>query len=205
MTATGVATNPIGTAGSAAIDIYNSEHPDEPPLGPLPSRPGPPPRARASSPPRPPTADLSPPPRPTAEAPPARAPTERPPSPPASAESGGGFLVHRDGTAVHRSQAELVDSITGAGAERVGPARSSEGGEVFRMDTPHGPMEVRVMNGVPGGGPNQGPRTVTIREGTAGPSGTGEYVHPSGARIEGATPRAERARIGHTHGQENDR
>lgn len=60
------------------------------------------------------------------------------------------------------------------------------------------------MDGTPGGGPNQGPRTITTRAGTTG-QGTGEYVHPDGSRIEGAVPKSERAEIGHTHGQVNDR
>lgn len=106
------------------------------------------------------------------------------------------FIGTESGVAVPRSQAELVKGITEAGATRVGPTTATtEVGEIFHMQTPGGPMEVRVMQGQAGGGPLQGPRTITTRPGTK------EYVHPSGARIEGAVPKAERKRIGHIHGQ----
>ena len=112
--------------------------------------------------------------------------------------SGGGakFIVGPNGTAVHRSQAEMVESIQGAGARRVGPTtNTTESGTIYQMDTPGGPMEVRVMEGRAGGGPFQDRRTVVTRPGTK------EYVNPNGTRIEGAVPKAERKRIGHIHGQ----
>jgi hypothetical protein len=56
-------------------------------------------------------------------------------------------------------------------------------------------MEIRIMQGKPNGGPLQGPRTIVTRPGTR------EYVHPNGARIEGAVPKADRRAIGHIHGQ----
>jgi len=70
-----------------------------------------------------------------------------------------------------------------------------EAGQIFHMDTPNGPMEIRVMEGRPGGGPYQGPRTVITRPGTS------EYIQPNGAPITGAVPKAQRKAIGHIHGQ----
>lgn len=56
-------------------------------------------------------------------------------------------------------------------------------------------MEIRIMPGRLDGGPNQGPRTIVTRPRTT------EYVHPNGARIEGAVPKNERKGIGHIHEQ----
>ena len=107
------------------------------------------------------------------------------------------FIVTPSGTAVHASQSEMIQSITRAGAVRVGPATATtEAGEIFRMPTPHGPMEVRVMRGQPGGGLLQGPRTIVTRPGTK------DYVHPSGERITGNVSKAERRAIRHIHSQE---
>jgi hypothetical protein len=111
-------------------------------------------------------------------------------------KGGDGFLVGPGGTAVHRSQSEMIESITSAGAVRRGPSTAtSEAGEIFDMSTPNGPMEIRVMSGRAGGGAYQGRRTVVTRPGTK------EYVNPNGSRIEGAVPKSERKAIGHTHGQ----
>jgi hypothetical protein len=118
---------------------------------------------------------------------------------------GSGFIVHPNCTAVHRSQAEMVDSITGAGATKIGNAsRTTEGGQILRMDTPNAPMDVRVMDGQPGGGVNQGPRTVTTR------AGTNQGVHPDGSQVKapgrrGGAAKAEIQEAMHTHGQVNDR
>ncbi len=107
-----------------------------------------------------------------------------------------GFLVGKGGIAVHRSQAEMVKSIQSAGAKRIGPTtQTAESGMIYEMDTAGGPMQVRVMDGRPNGGPLQGRRTIVTRPGTK------EYVNPDGSRIEGAVPKAERREIGHIHEQ----
>ena len=103
----------------------------------------------------------------------------RPTTPAITAAEGGvgeaRFIGTESGTAVHRSQAELVESITEAGATRVGPTTATtEAGEIFYLQTAGGPMEIRVMQGRPGGGPLQGPRTINTRPGTT------EYVNPDG-------------------------
>jgi len=111
-------------------------------------------------------------------------------------KKGPDFIVSRNGTAVHASQQELKQSILGAGAKRQGPTTAtSESGEIFRMNTGNGPMDIRIMQGKPNGGPLQGPRTIVTRPGTR------EYVHPNGARIEGAVSKSDRRGIGHIHGQ----
>ena len=118
---------------------------------------------------------------------------------------GGGFIVHPNGTAVHRSQAEMVESITRAGATRVGPTSRGDG-TIYKLDTPAGPMEVRVMDGTTGGGPHSGPRTVTTRDGTQNAAGMGgERVQANGDPFPNGTSRADRQAGGHTHGQVNDR
>jgi len=122
-----------------------------------------------------------------------------------AAKAGGGFIVHPSGTAVHKSQAEMVDSITGAGATKVGPTAKGDG-TIYNMDTPGGPMEVRVMDGTPGGGPNSGPRTVTTRDGTQNAAGMGgERVQANGDAFPSGTSKADRQAGGHTHEQVNDR
>jgi len=109
---------------------------------------------------------------------------------------GPDFIVSRNGTATHASQSELKKSLQGAGAQSKGPtSQTSEVGEIFEMNTANGPMDIRIMPGKPGGGPNSGPRTITTRP------GTNDYVHPNGQRITGNASKADRRAIGHTHGQ----
>lgn len=111
-------------------------------------------------------------------------------------KSGADFIVSENGTAVHASQSKMIESITNSGATKIGPTHATtESGQIFHMNTSSGPIEARVMNGRPGGGPNQGPRTIVTRPGTR------EYVHPNGARIEGPVPLNQRKAIGHIHGQ----
>jgi len=106
------------------------------------------------------------------------------------------FIVTESGTAVHASQAKMIDSIKEAGAVKVGSTnKTSEIGEIFNLNTPNGPMEIRVMQGRPNGGPYQGPRTINTRRG-AGKT----YVYPDGSEIKRLT-KNERKRIGHIHGQ----
>jgi hypothetical protein len=106
------------------------------------------------------------------------------------------FIGTPSGVSVHASQKEMVDSILKNGATPLGPTtNTTEAGQMFLMQTPGGPMQIRVMEGRPNGGPLQGPRTVITRPGTL------EYVQPNGNRIEGAVPKADRKAIGHIHGQ----
>jgi RHS repeat-associated protein len=115
---------------------------------------------------------------------------------PTTEGDGAGFLAGADGTAVHRSQAEMIESIESVGAQRVGPTtNTTEAGTIYRMDTPGGPMEVRVMEGRAGGTTLQDARTVVTRPGTK------EYVNPNGSRIRGAVPLGTRRQTGHIHGQ----
>jgi hypothetical protein len=121
--------------------------------------------------------------------------------------TGGGkdFIVHPNGTAVHKSQKEMVQSIEGAGATKIGPTAKGDG-VIYQMDTPGGKMDVRVMDGTPGGGPHSGTRTVTTRSGTQDAAGRGgEYVQANGDRFPNGTSKADRKAGGHTHEQVNDR
>lgn len=116
------------------------------------------------------------------------------------------FIAHQDGSLVPKSQSELVESILERGGTRTdaGPMWS-EGGEIFRLDTPDGPMNIRVMDGKPDGGDFSGPRTVWTRE------GTNMGVHPSGAQVKnppgtpGGPSKQQVREASHTHGQVNDR
>lgn len=77
-----------------------------------------------------------------------------------TAQGSGGvdFIGTESGTSIHIRQSELKNSLTNAGARRIGPStNTTETGEIFHMDTQYGPMEIRVMDGRPGGGPFQGP------------------------------------------------
>ena len=88
------------------------------------------------------------------------------------------FIVTPRGVAVHANQADLQNSILNADGIRVGPTtQTTETGQIFRINTQHGQVEVRIMEGREGGGANQGPRTITTRP------GTNEYVHPNGASV----------------------
>ena len=99
----------------------------------------------------------------------------------------------------------MVDSITDAGATKVGPTAAGDG-TIYKIDTPGGPMEVRVMDGTPGGGPHSGPRTVTTRDGTQNAAGMGgERVQANGDRFPNGASKADRQAGGHTHEQVNDR
>ncbi|GFP78427.1 RHS repeat-associated core domain-containing protein [Clostridium fungisolvens] len=115
-----------------------------------------------------------------------------------SGGSGGvDFIATSNGTAVHASQTDMINSITNAGATRIGPtSQTSEIGEIFQMNTKHGPMEIRVMPGQPGTtSAFKGPRTINTIP------GTGTYVYPNGERIIGAVSKSDRKLIGHIHGQ----
>lgn len=98
---------------------------------------------------------------------------------------------------MHASQTDMINSITNAGATRIGPtSQTSEIGEIFQMNTKHGPMEIRVMPGQPGTtSAFKGPRTINTIP------GTGTYVYPNGERIIGAVSKSDRKLIGHIHGQ----
>ena len=109
------------------------------------------------------------------------------------------FIVTPNGSAVHTSQSKMKQSILDSGGKKIGDARGGDG-EIFRMDTPHGPMDVRVMDGTSGSGSHSGARSVFTEAGK-----DKVYVHPSGERIRGNVSKPERRQIGHIHNQVNDR
>lgn len=97
---------------------------------------------------------------------------------------------------MHAKQSLLRNSIQSVGAVKKGvTTKTGEKGEIWEMNTPSGPMDVRIMEGVPGAGRNYGPRTITTR------SNTNDYVYPHGERITGAIPKSDRRAIGHIHEQ----
>jgi RHS repeat-associated protein len=91
-----------------------------------------------------------------------------------AAKGGGGgtetstlpdFVVGPEGTAVPTSQAQMR-----AGFERAGfpgrPTTQREPGQIHTVDTPHGPLDVRTMEG----GPHHPRRAITTRGGTNDPT-----------------------------------
>jgi hypothetical protein len=116
-----------------------------------------------------------------------------------AAKTGTDFIVSPNGTAVQASQSKMKKSILDSGGKKVGDARAGDG-EIFRMDTPHGPMDARIMDGTSGSGAHSGARTVFTEAGK-----DKVYVHPNGERIRGSVTKPERREIGHIHNQVNDR
>ena len=69
------------------------------------------------------------------------------------------------------------------------------------MDTPYGPIEIRIMQQKPGQtNPYLDNRTVIVEQGSIG-KGTGIYTYGNGARINEPLSKNERKAIGHTRGQ----
>ena len=93
----------------------------------------------------------------------------------------------------------MKQSILDSGGSKIGDARGGDG-EIFRMNTSNGPMDVRIMDGTSGSGPHSGARSIFTEAGK-----DKVYVHPNGERIRGAVPKPERRQIGHVHNQVNDR
>lgn len=111
-----------------------------------------------------------------------------------------------EGVSIHVSQSALRQSLVEGGAVRVGPAGiyargqlSEEIGEIFVLETVHGVMEIRIMQGVKNPGVFSGRRTA-FTEPYRG-YGRDTFRYPSGARIIGNRLRPEQREIGHVHGQ----
>lgn len=101
---------------------------------------------------------------------------------------------------VYQSQQQLKKSITDAGAQYIGPARNNDG-QIYHMNTPYGPVEIRIMQQTPGQtNPYLDNRTIIVEQGSVG-NGTGVYTYGNGAPIRGAVSKSDRKAIGHTHGQ----
>ena len=113
------------------------------------------------------------------------------------------FIGTEYGVSIHADQKEMVNSITSAGAVKVSnTSRTSEMGEIYKLGTPYGDMEIRVMPGQPGNTKTyKGPRTINIAFGSAGNGGHGRYVYADGRPITGTLSKSQRAAIGHIHGQ----
>ena len=87
---------------------------------------------------------------------------------PPSASGGGGpadFVVGSEGTAVPTSQARMRAGFDRAGIPSRPSTGSSEAGRIHTVDTPHGPVDVRTMEG----GTHHPRRVVTTRPGTNDP------------------------------------
>ena len=112
-----------------------------------------------------------------------------------------GVLIGKDGDVpVYQSQQQLKKSITDAGAQYVGPTRNNDG-QIYHMNTPYGPVEIRIMQQKPGQtNPYLDNRTIIVEQGSVG-NGTGVYTYGNGAPIRGSVSRNDRKAIGHTHGQ----
>ena len=112
-----------------------------------------------------------------------------------------GILIGKDGDVpVYQSQQKLKKSIMDAGAQYMGPTRNNDG-EIYHMNTPYGPVEIRIMQQIPGQtNPYLDYRTVIVEQGSVG-NGTGVYTYGNGAPIRGAVSKSDRKAIGHTHGQ----
>ena len=122
----------------------------------------------------------------------------------AAAGSGGSgqtdFIGTECGVSIHASQSDLVQSITGAGAQYVGNTRAGDG-QIYHMNTPYQAVEIRVMQQKPGQtNPYLDTRTVIVELGSVG-QGTGTYTYANGAKIKGNLNKTDRKLIGHTHGQ----
>jgi hypothetical protein len=101
------------------------------------------------------------------------------------ASRGGGpadFVVGSEGTAVPTSQARMRAGFDRAGIPSRPATGSAEAGRIHTVDTPHGPVEVRTMEG----GAHHPRRVVTSRPGTNDP------VRVTGERYPNGTPRAVR-------------
>ena len=60
-----------------------------------------------------------------------------------------GILIGKDGDVpVYQSQRQLIHSIESAGAEFVGNTRNGDG-QIYHMNTPYGPVEIRIMQQKP--------------------------------------------------------
>ena len=69
------------------------------------------------------------------------------------------------------------------------------------MNTPNGPVEIRIMQQKPGQtNPYLDNRTIIVEQGSVG-KGTGVYTYGNGAKITGSVSKEKRKEIGHTHGQ----
>ncbi len=112
-----------------------------------------------------------------------------------------GVLIGKDGDVpVYQSQLQLKNSITDAGAQYIGPARNNDG-QIYHMNTPYGPVEIRIMQQKPGQtNPYLDNRTIIVEQGSVG-TGTGVYTYGNGAPIRGAISKSDRKSIGHTHNQ----
>ena len=112
-----------------------------------------------------------------------------------------GVLIGKDGDVpVYKSQQQLRKSITDAGAQYIGPTRNNDG-QIYHMNTPYGPVEIRIMQQKPGQtNPYLDNRTIIVEQGSVG-NGTGVYTYGNGAPIKGAVSKSDRKAIGHTHGQ----
>lgn len=112
-----------------------------------------------------------------------------------------GVLIGKDGDVpVYQSQQQLKKSIMDAGAQYMGPTRNNDG-QIYHMNTPYGPVEIRIMQQKPGQtNPYLDNRTIIVEQGSVG-NGTGVYTYGNGAPIRGAVSRSDRKAIGHTHGQ----
>ena len=111
------------------------------------------------------------------------------------------ILIGKDGDVpVYQSQKQLIDSIIGAGAKYVGNTRNGDG-KIYHMNTPNGPVEIRIMQQKPGQtNPYLDNRTIIVEQGSVG-KGTGVYTYGNGAKITGSVSKEKRKEIGHTHGQ----
>ena len=101
------------------------------------------------------------------------------------ASGGGGpadFVVGSEGTAVPVSQSRMRAGFDRAGIPSRPATGSAEAGQIHIVDTPHGPVEVRTMEG----GAHHPRRVVTSRPGTNDP------VRVTGERYPKGTPRAVR-------------
>jgi RHS repeat-associated protein len=92
------------------------------------------------------------------------------------------FVVGSDGTAVPVSQSRMRAGLDRAGVPSRPATGSSEAGRIHTVDTPHGPVDVRTMEG----GAHHPRRAVTTRAGTNDP------VRITGERFRGNESRPTR-------------